>query len=246
MDINIRQQFSEKWARYFKNADLPLAFFYTDQPDVPLPKEEDLHCIIGQLSGARDGQPLVLSGDMKFCSGGKRYLGFSQSLRPRFEYFLSCGIPGEMEGERYKKSPELVIEQLRHQASFKAPGKYLVFKRFGQLSEADEPIAVIFFATPDILSGLFTLAGFDESDLNAVITPFGSGCASIIQYPYFEYQSANPRAVLGMFDVSARPGVPAGELTFTVPWPKFVRMVENIDESFLITESWKRVRNRLP
>jgi len=29
---------------------------------------------------------------------------------PHFEYFLSCGIPGKLEGERYKKSPELVKE----------------------------------------------------------------------------------------------------------------------------------------
>lgn len=27
---------------------------------------------------------------------------------PNFEYFLSCGIPGKLEGERYKKTPELV------------------------------------------------------------------------------------------------------------------------------------------
>jgi hypothetical protein len=246
MDLNFRQQFTEKWARYFKNAELPLAFFYTDQPDVALPKEEDLHCIIGQLSSACAGQPLVLSGEMKFCGGGKRYLGFSQSLRPRFEYFLSCGIPGEMEGERYKKTPELVTEQLKQQQPFTAPGKYLVFKRFDQLSEADEPIAVIFFAAPDVLAGLFTLTSFDEAGLNATISPVGSGCASIIQYPYYEYQSATPRAVLGMFDVSARPSLPAGELTFTIPWPKFVRMVENMDESFLITGAWERVRSRLP
>ncbi len=245
MDLSLRQQFSEKWARYFKQADLPLAFFYTDKTDVALPKEGDLHCIIGQLSRARAGEPMVLSGEMKFCSGGKRYTGFSQKLRPNFEYFLSCGIPGELEGERYKKSPELVADQLKHQAPFYAPGKYLVFKRWDQLGEADEPAAVIFFAPPDVLSGLFTLAGFDESDLQAVIAPFGSGCASIIQYPYFENQTDRPRAVLGMFDVSARPGVPAGELTFAVPWRKFVRMVENMDESFLITDSWERIRNRL-
>lgn len=31
-------------------------------------------------------------------------------IRPDFEYFLSCGIPGKMEGEPDKKSPELVKE----------------------------------------------------------------------------------------------------------------------------------------
>ena len=31
------------------------------------------------------------------------YLGFSEKVRPNFEFFLSCGIQGKFEGERYKK-----------------------------------------------------------------------------------------------------------------------------------------------
>jgi hypothetical protein len=54
-----------------------------------------------------------------------------------------------------------------------------------------------------------------------------------------------PWAVLGMFDLSARPCVSAAMLTFAVPWPKFVRMVENMDESFLITDPWRKVRSRI-
>ncbi len=106
-------------------------------------------------------------------------------------------------------------------------------------------MAVIFFASPDVLAGLFTLANYDETEPNGVIAPFGAGCASIVDYPLREAQSSRPRAVLGMFDVSARPCVGAGELTFTVPWPKFVRMVDNMPDSFLITPSWTKVRNRL-
>jgi len=48
-----------------------------------------------------------------------------------------------------------------------------------------------------------------------------------------------------MFDVSARPFVPADVLTFAVPMKKFESMVENMDESFLITESWAKVKNRI-
>ncbi len=40
---------------------------------------------------------------------------------PDFEYFLSCGIPGKLEGERYKKSPEMVKEYLKHTPATKAP-----------------------------------------------------------------------------------------------------------------------------
>jgi hypothetical protein len=79
--------------------------------------------MICDLAQARAGTPLCFSLQAVRCGGGKHYLGFVPDLRRNFEYFLSCGIPGEMEGERYKKSPALVQEQLKHQPPFDAPGK---------------------------------------------------------------------------------------------------------------------------
>jgi hypothetical protein len=113
------------------------------------------------------------------------------------------------------------------------------------MGEGDQPSVIIFFAPPDILSGLFTLANFDEPQPNGVIAPFCAGCGSIVDYPYREIKSSEPRCVLGMFDVSARPCVPPSDLTFAVPWPKFVRMVDNMKESFLITKSWDKVKRRI-
>jgi hypothetical protein len=164
---------------------------------------------------------------------------------PSFEYFLSCGIPGELEGERYKKTPELVKEIMKKVPTFDAPGKYIVFKRWDMLQEADEPDVVIFLAPSDVLSGLFTLANFDEPELNGVFSPFSAGCGSIVQYPYVEKESEHPRGVLGMFDVSARPFVSGDVLSFSVPMKKFTVMIENIEESFLITQSWGKIQKRI-
>jgi len=50
---------------------------------------------------------------------------------------------------------------------------------------------------------------------------------------------------LGMFDVSARPCVPTDVLTFSVPMKRFIRMVGNMEESFLITNSWRKVLKRI-
>jgi len=248
MDTQFAEFFISRWKRYFADSELPICYYYTDQA-----REEDLQetlneqrCLIGNLNRVRDGFSFVYDATTPGCSGGKRYTGFTQKLRPRFEYFLSCGIPGEMEGERYKKTPDLVKAHLEHHPPFKAPGHYLVFKRWDKLSPADQPLAVVFFATPDVLSGLFTLANYDVADAHGVVTPMGSGCASIINYPYVEVQSEHPRCILGLFDVSARPCVPAPLLTFAVPMKRFEQMVLNMDESFLITESWNLVRNRLP
>src|SRR5690606_38833728 len=204
-----------------------------------------VHCMIAELGAVRNGRAVAFSADAIHCGGGKYYSGFSTQLRDEFEYFLSCGIPGKLEGERYKKSPELVREHLKSQLPFAAPAKYLIFKRLDQLTASDQPLAVVFFAAPDLLAGLFTLANFDAHDPNGVIAPFCSGCSSIIYYPLQEGKSAAPRAAVGMFDGSARPHVPAAVLTFAVPWAKFTAMTANMPESFLITESWEAVRTRL-
>ena len=44
-----------------------------------------------------------------------------------------------------------------------------------------------------------------------------------------------------MFDISARPYVPEDIITFSVPVEKLARMVSNMEGSFLITNSWKRL-----
>jgi uncharacterized protein (DUF169 family) len=246
MDLTLKQRFLEQWSAYFPGAELPIGFYYTDEAGRAAPaRPKGRGCLICDLAQVRGGTSLQFDRQTVACGGGRRYLGFAPELRPGFEYFLSCGIPGEMEGERYKKTPELVQEMLRRMPQFEAPGRTIVFKRWDRMDKGDNPAVVVFFATPDVLSGLYTLSGFEEADLQAVMAPFSSGCGSIVYHPYQELQSARPRSVLGMFDVSARPCVPSNVLTLAVPWPKFVRMVEDMGESFLITGSWERVKKRM-
>lgn len=89
------------------------------------------------------------------------------------------------------------------------------------------------------------LANFDGADLERVFTPWGSGCSSIVQFPYLEKDSPNPRAVIGMLDPSARPDVPPDMLSFSVPMKRFVTMVGNMEDSFLITGAWKAIQERI-
>lgn len=245
MDLELKQRFTAQWERYFPNVGLPITFYYTDEETVqPAEPEQGPHCIICSLVAVRQGRCLSFDKASIRCRGARRYLGFVHELSPNFRYFLSCGIPGELEGERYKRSPELVEAFLANHPPLEAPARSIVFKRWDQLVERDEPAVVIFFAPPDVLSGLFTLANFDEAESQAVIAPFSSGCASIVYHPYRELDADRPRAVLGMFDVSARPCVAPDVLTFAIPWLKFTRMVEQMDQSFLITESWRKVQRR--
>jgi len=247
MDEVSRDRFTSLWRKYFGDADLPLAVFYSNER-APGP-EASTHtgpCVIDVLPLAMKGKTLCFSCETRMCGGAKRYMGFAEQVStPDFEYFLSYGIPGKLEGERYKKSPELVRESMKHFRPFKAPKPFIVFKRWDTLSGSDEPEIVVFLAEPDTVAGLFTLANFDEGEPDGVICPFGSGCSSIVYHPFMELHSPRPRCVLGMFDISARPHVRKRVLSFAIPFPKFSRMVGNMDESFLITDSWKAVRRRI-
>jgi hypothetical protein len=246
MDLELKQAFLEKWQTYFPGAELPITFEYTDEErGIPLIKPaEETRCMIGVLQKARAGTPLRFNAHTFSCQGGRHYCGFSPHLRSGIEEFLSHDAGGE--GERYKKTPQIAAEAIRQSPPFVAPATNLIFKRWDLLSENDNPLAVIFFAGLDVLAGLFTLASFDVTEPDGVITaPFSAGCGSIVKYPALENQKEKPRAVLGMFDVSARPHVPANTLTFSIPMKKFTHMVADMDESFLITDSWEKVRERM-
>ena len=250
MDTALKERFITLWEKYFDGASLPIVFYYTDREDgaqkvKPLANPADHRCIVADISRVKNGKSLLFDVNSIGCFGGKKYLGYIEGFRPNFEYFLSCGITGEMEGERYKKTPELVKEVMKALPKFKAPSRYIVFKRWDKIEQEDNPDVIIFFGTPDVISGLFTLSNFDNAEPNGVICPFGAGCGTIVLYPYLEKLSNHPRGVLGMFDVSARPCVPADTLSFAVPMNRFVTMVKNMEESFLTTESWGKVRKRI-
>lgn len=247
MDNIFKERFAELWRKYFNHAEIPFTFYYTNEAGhAELAGSTTPRCVIAATVGVRQGNSLACTAETVGCPGGRRYLGFAENIAPNFEYFLSYGIPGKLRGERYVKSPELVKRMQEEAPHFKAPAKYIVFKRWDKLEVADEPEVVVFLPTPDVLSGLFTLSRFDNISRDAVATPFGAGCSSIVQYPYLEKDSPNPRAIIGLFDPSARPYIPKDALSFAVPFRKFVHMVDNMEESFLVTETWQKIQERIP
>ena len=211
-----------------------------------LRKTESIGCMIGLLENARKKGKTVYFDKGHFgCPGGAYYMGFRESPRPNIEYFLSCGIPGEMEGERYIKTPELAREYFGRMEPRTAPATYCVFQSIEQFQKERKPEVVVFFVPPDILAGLFTLTNYALESTDGVYTPFGSGCSTILTHPLKEAEKEQPRAILGMFDVSARPMVERDILTLAMPYSIFLKLLENVSGSFLETESWKRVLQRI-
>lgn len=247
MDTALRDAYIQLHDRSFPGTELPITFEVggstAGAEKVPAP--EGWRCFVCDLIRVRRGASLIFDEDAIGCRGGRFYLGYDVERPPDFRYFLSTGKPGVIEGERYKQTPEIVDELDRQTARIPTKGKNIIFKRWDRLTAVDNPDAVVFFARPEVLSGLFTLANFDQADPNGVICPFGSGCSSVFHYPWLEQQNEDPRAVLGMFDPSARPCVPSDVLTMAIPMKRFARMVEVAGESFLITDTWRKVKKKI-
>lgn len=251
------QNLINQWHTYFGDAEESIVFFYSDNGkyDAICKPESQTHCIVAQLKEVRNGTALAYKAGTVNCPGGAHYLGYDDSDNPAYakgeepnfmECFLSHGIPGQVEGECYKKTPLHTRAYYATRKEFTAPARYLVFKPLS-LVEADEtPDVVVFFGIADTISGLFNLANYDWHGQDAVVSPWGSGCSSIVADPY--QQSRKPageqQGVLGMFDVSARPFVANDVLSIAFPWERLVAMFEDTDESFLSTRAWKTIEKR--
>ena len=199
-----RDKFIQLWATYFNNAELPITFQYSNSnmgvPELETPQGH--RCVITQLLRVRRGESICMKEHSVNCVGGKRYMLFTDSMPDRFECYISHYPDGR--GERYKLHPEQVEKFWQDLPKLPTRGDNVIFKRWDNLDESDQPDAVLFFATPDVLSGLFTLVCFDSTAEDEVIAPFGAGCTSLIYYPYREELNGKRRSVLGLMDPSAR------------------------------------------
>lgn len=254
MDTGIRDRFFRMWGKHFGDQELPITFEMRDGNTVvtntPVPAEQG--CLIGQLNAVRRGETRVFDETTFPCEMGKFFLGgYPTPLVSEFvAQYLTCGIPGKTNGLRNRSAPELVRQGLALTAPLPLKGKKLVFKRWDKLTEDDTPDVVIFYARPEALSGLLMLANFDQVDPNAVICPCITGCSAIIKVPWMEQQKENPKSVLGMFDISARPFVATDKLTMAIPMKKMVKIIGYAEESFLVTGKWevhkKRINRSVP
>jgi len=241
MKLDLKSKFIEKWQIYFGNVELPITFFFTTesvQQSESSPKSNDWSCMLPKLNSVRRGRSISFSKESLRCDAASGYIGFSEIPSSVCDY-LSTGA------EKYKPSPVMVRSYIDQLEIVPPPEKYMMFKRWDMLEEEDEPEVVIFFAKPDVLSGLFYLAQFDEHEVNTVISPFSTGCASIITYPLSENRKKHPRSVMGMFEIESRTKFNENLLTFAIPMKKFEIIVDYMDETFLATENWQKIRKRI-
>lgn len=228
-------------------------------------------CVMSMFANAAKGKTAVFDAETYGCWGGGVGLGFGNAYKvfpggeDCFAHFLSIGndqwetgrqVAGPVEqaagarfaddfrvGERYQKTPELVKRWIEGLPITELPSRYVVFKPLAEVDAAREtPATVVMVADADQVSALVVLANYARRGRENVTIPWAAGCQNIGLLPFAEGRSENPRAVVGLTDISARKYVRkalgADVLTFAMPWPLFLEMEANVEGSFLERPSW--------
>lgn len=211
-------------------------------------KEGQWSCIIPLFIAAAKGKTAVFERQTTVCLGGKAGLGFGQfpNYPGGIEYFLSVGKEGLFEGEGYLKTPELGRDFVECLPITDIPFPYVVFKPLSEVTAAEEPpVLVVFYVNVDQLSALAVLANYSRPGIENVMLPFGSGCQSVFLIPYGETKKDNPRAVVGLTDITVRPMVGPDMLSFAVPYAMFRELEDNVPGSFFEKPAWQKVLTRL-
>jgi uncharacterized protein (DUF169 family) len=226
----------------------PVAVLFTDEKPVGAAQFEEGRwgCVAAMHSAATKGRTVVFDRKTYGCPGGGTGLGFGNTQTPDIAGFLSTGT-ATREGEAYWKTPELAQAYVDALPMTDIPYTYVVFKPLSEVDPAVEaPVLINFYANPDQLSALFVLANYGRATPDNVTVRMGAGCQTICLIPLHEAQHDPPRAVIGMFDISARPHVDPDILSFSIPFRMFQEMEANVSGSFLEKSAWQKVRDRIP
>lgn len=229
--------FISQYREFFGPAvGLPIAVIYTDQP---LDKGKGVPgCMFKQFHRAYNGDTVTLSADNFTCIGGKFYTGLGPA-NPGIFNFVSAV-------EKYKQTPATAKASIEAIGPKLSDKPFINFIRIDRLDAFDNIEGLMFFATPDVISGLFMWANFDQEDVNAVQSPFGSGCSATVTALVNENRRNGKHCYLGMFDPSARIYFKKDILSFSIPMSRFAEMQDTLPQCCVAeSAAWLKLRKRI-
>jgi uncharacterized protein YceK len=202
-------------------------------------------CIVPLIFSSAKGHTIAVDKDSTGWDCSAFYLGYKNWIFEGIECFLTDGFIFGRDGERFiktKKQAKAFVESFRPKAINK---QVTIFKPLDDFKDGENPVVVIFFASPDELSCLVYLLHYNSPDKDdIVITRFISGCGSIVTLPMRYKSEGKKKAVMGMHDISARSRLPKDILTLALPFDLLIDIYNEIDNSFIITDNWKRIKKR--
>lgn len=172
------------------------------------------------------------------CPGGISYTGFAQ--RPDYvKYFVSTGKPDVRGGaaEYLKATPDLVDRTFEAIGKITPPGKFLVVQLCEEVPDNDPGVlSICCFGTAEQMRNMAALIHFDRNDpFSPVIVPWGPSCATFITYPAGLAEKAPiDTAFMGPQDPTQNASLPPDTMAIGIPAEMTVRMVKNLEQSFVL------------
>jgi hypothetical protein len=156
--------------------------------------------------------------------------------------FLAQGTP-KFPGIRQRETAQLGEVYAKTLPPVEIPA-YLVFQPLDQVAEEVTPAAVVFLVNADQLSGLVTLANYDDPDPNCVQVRYGAGCAQAVRYALCAQEEGRNTCYIGLTDPSSRLHVPKDLLSFSLPFSRFLTLEGKAQGSFLTLPPWQALIKR--
>ena len=207
-------------------------------------KEGKWGCVVALIKAASQGKIAAAAKDTTVCMGGRAGLGFQGYEHGWIEYFLSTGNDKIPHSEFYKKTPDLAKIFTETIPKVEAPA-CLVFKPLDLVEDDEKPECIIFLVNADQLSGLTTLANYDRISQNNVQVNFASGCGQAVLYPLSAEEKGEKTCYLGMTDPSARKVISKEQMSFSIPYSRFLEMEQEADGCFFTTDTWETIKKRI-
>jgi hypothetical protein len=226
----------------------PVGIMFSDKkPDDAVGfKNSGNGCVAPLIFTAAKGKTVAFDTDSTGYPCSAFYFGYKEWIFPGIEYFLSTGpFPGR-ECERFVKTPALAKEYVNSLKPDEIRKGAIVFKPLNQFTADEKPEAVLLFANSDQMSALVFLTHFCYPESrDRINTGFASACMSFFTIPMQYAEKAEKKAFWGLHDVAIRPSFPHEITSLSMPFEMYSEICASINDSFLYTEKWNAVLNRI-
>ena len=236
----------------------PIGIFFANTEAVCdfAPVAETRNCVVPLLMAAAKGKVISMDEESCNCAGGAVGCCFGDGFsrrNPMIHKMLSQGYgedapvgmpPFLKEGERFFCTEEQALAWREQMPYSEKAYPRIVFAPLSRWEEIGTPDLVFVFANPDQISALVIQTGFHNGQKTSVLAPFGAACHSIL-YAAQQMEQEEPKAIMGLFDISQRKEALANYLSMTMPYCLWKEMNQDLEKSCLTTHSWKAIEKRL-
>ncbi|MDR3205238.1 MAG: DUF169 domain-containing protein, partial [Deltaproteobacteria bacterium] len=120
-----------------------------------------------------NGFPMDYPDTLHFLSCGSRGCPNCEEIKQKY---LDCGVSLNLideilDGEKFKKNPELTAKTFENYPQYSPPAPILIFKPLSLFSPQEPPLIVVFLVDAIELSALLVLANFAYTSWDKVMAP---------------------------------------------------------------------------